>query len=245
MIVLYRAAEQGIDGSRYAVVCSKHGHMIGDSNAQRAKMSMRDPSQFCPDCSDAATKIAGQRVEDRLIAARVAHRWLVAFGVTDLDKLSRMGRSFGVISAYRSGLSKSENQVRHGDLMADLQKDGWRPQPLKAKWEDMVTGVSKKEKSLLVPNIDFRRLQELGEQYEQDAVLFKDPSGSIGIYKNNNVANMAYDSQGEMAITKSTDPFKEYSRGRGLSFGLDLVDRDFPYHGKPITRRDIQDAVRL
>lgn len=56
MIVLYRAAEQGLDtGGRYAIVCSAHGNLIGDSNLQRAKLSMRDPTQFCPDCDSSAS----------------------------------------------------------------------------------------------------------------------------------------------------------------------------------------------
>lgn len=184
------------------------------------------------------------RVLDRFLTARRLETFKLAFGVNDLEKLSKMGRSFGVISAYRAGLSKSENQGRHGDLVADLQKAGYRAHDLKSQWADMATGVTHKEKSLFVPHIDFGTLSELGKKYEQDAVLFKDPSGSIGIYDKKGLATMAFNQAGKMDVTKSTDRAKEYSRGRSMSFGLQLVeDKKLPYHGKPITQQDVIEAL--
>jgi len=192
---------------------------------------------------------APRTVLDQFIAQRVArrfasYRFFQAFGVTDLAKLSRKGRSFGVISAYRTGLSKKENQERHGDLVADLQKAGHHFHDFKASWEDMASGVTKKEKSVLVPNVDFKTLFDLGKKYEQDAVLYKDPSGSIGIYFGGGKAIMAFNPTGEMDVSKSTDRSKEYSHGRSMSFGLRLVDdKEFHHHGKPITQQDVVDAL--
>lgn len=165
---------------------------------------------------------------------------LVGFGVKDLEHLSKKGRSFGVISAYRAGLSKSENQKRHGELVADLQRLGIRDvEMLKSSWDDMATGINHKEKSILIPNVSFEALHKLGEKYEQDAVLYKDPSGSVGVYFKNGTASMAFDPKGEAAISKSEKP-GEYSKGRGLSFGLRLVeDRKFKYTDKPVTAEDI------
>ncbi len=185
---------------------------------------------------------------DRL-ARRVATRFevrtafsgaLVSFGVKDLEHLSKKGRSFGVISAYRANLSKAENQERHGQLIADLQKLGIRKtETLKSQWEDMATGVTHKEKSILIPNVSFEALHSLGKKYDQDAVLYKDPSGSVGVYFKDGTATMAFDPKGEVAITKSEKP-GEYSKGRGLSFGLQLVeDRKFHYSDKPITHGEI------
>lgn len=165
---------------------------------------------------------------------------VLGFGVKDLDQLSKKGRSFGVISAYRSNLSKSQNQERHGQLIADLQKLGIRnPETLKSQWDDMDTKVTHKEKSILIPNISFEALHKLGKKYDQDAVLFKDPSGSVGVYFKDGTATMAFNPEGEAAITKSEKP-GEYSKGRGLSFGLQLVeDRKFHYSGKPITHAEV------
>lgn len=182
------------------------------------------------------------------LARRIATRFqvrlafsgaLVGFGVKDLEHLTKKGRSFGVVSAYRAGLSKAENQERHGQLIADLQKLGFRNvETLKSQWDDMATGVTHKEKSILIPNIAFEALHKLGKKYDQDAVLFKDPSGSVGIYFKDGTAMMAFDPKGEVALTKSDKP-GEYSKGRGMSFGLQLVeDRKFHFSG-PVTRDDI------
>ena len=55
-IVIYDAKEQGIDvgGCRYAVVCSKHSTLVGDSSLARARMSMKNPRNFCAECAPAA-----------------------------------------------------------------------------------------------------------------------------------------------------------------------------------------------
>lgn len=165
---------------------------------------------------------------------------LVSFGVKDLEHLSKKGRSFGVISAYRANLSKAQNQERHGQLIADLQKLGIRNvETLKSQWDDMATGVTHKEKSILIPNVSFEALHQLGKKYDQDAVLYKDQSGSVGVYFKDGTATMAFDPKGEAAISKSEKP-GEYSKGRGLSFGLQLVeDRKFNYADKPVTSQEI------
>jgi hypothetical protein len=187
-----------------------------------------------------------QRVASRFGLRAACQRILTAFGVNDLEQLSKMGRSFGVISAYRSGLSKSENQKRHGQLMADLQKAGLKAHTFKSQWEDMDTKVTHKEKSIFVPKIGFKELNELGKKYEQDAVLFKDHSGSIGIYFKDNTAVMAFNDTGEMDVSKSKDPKQEYSRGRGVSFGLQLID-DQKFHysdNKPVTQDQIVKTLK-
>jgi hypothetical protein len=50
-IVIYKAAEQGIDagGDKYAVVCSKHASIVSDTNLPGARVSMKYPA-FCEDC---------------------------------------------------------------------------------------------------------------------------------------------------------------------------------------------------
>jgi len=186
-----------------------------------------------------------QRVATRFLVRVACRRVLYAFGINDLGKLSKMGRRFGVISAYRSELSKSQNQERHGQLVADLQKLGYRnSHPFKSQWEDMATKVVHKEKSLFIPNIDFDSLIELGKKYNQDAVLYKDPSGTIGVYFKDGTATMAFDATGSMGITKSLNPKEDYSKGRGLSFGLMLVDdRKFHYSGRPVLPKDIEKSL--
>jgi hypothetical protein len=50
-IVIYRAAEQGLDVTpdKYAVVCSTHGTMVGNSSIPKARVDMKYP-EFCEYC---------------------------------------------------------------------------------------------------------------------------------------------------------------------------------------------------
>lgn len=50
-IVIYRAAEQGIDVApdKYAVVCSAHSTIVGNSSIPKARIDMSYP-EFCEDC---------------------------------------------------------------------------------------------------------------------------------------------------------------------------------------------------
>jgi hypothetical protein len=50
-VVIYRAAEQGIDvgGAKYAVVCSKHATLWGETSVPRARRLMKYP-EFCESC---------------------------------------------------------------------------------------------------------------------------------------------------------------------------------------------------
>lgn len=192
--------------------------------------------------------VLASRVARRFIAASF-HRVVLAFGIRDLAQLSKKGRSFGVISAYRSNLSKHENQDRHGKLIGELQSLGLRnTTSFKSQWADMATNVVHKEKSVFIPRIPFKLLCELGKKYDQDAVLYKHPSDTIGVYDKHGGATMAFDPKGSMAIQQSLERSQEYSRGRSMSFGLVLVDdRKFHYGGyeggHPITLEHIEQSL--
>lgn len=53
-IVIYRAAEQGMDvgGEKYAVVCSMHGSLVGVPNLPVAREVMKC-ADFCKECMKA------------------------------------------------------------------------------------------------------------------------------------------------------------------------------------------------
>lgn len=194
--------------------------------------------------------VIARRVAERFLIRTAFERSVVAFGLNDLGQLIKLGRRFGVLSAYRSNLSKHENQERHGKLMAELQSWGFRGglHEMKSQWADMATNVVHKEKSIFIPRISLKLLCQLGKKYEQDAVLYKDPSETIGVYDKEGNATMAFDSEGNLAIQQSLERSKEYSRGRSMSFGLVLVDdRKFAYGGygspRPITMDEIQKAI--
>lgn len=190
------------------------------------------------------------RVAHRFTVRTSFHRTVIAFGLNDLGKLIKLGRRFGVVSAYRSNLGKHENQERHGQLIAHLQSWGYRSglHEMKSQWADMATGVVHKEKSLFIPRLSLGRLCELGKKFDQDAVLYKDPSETIGVYDKHGSATMAFDTKGSMAMQQSLERAQEYSRGRSMSFGLVLVDdRKFHYGGydspQPVTMSMIQKSL--
>lgn len=189
----------------------------------------------------AARFVTVSRLVKRAEARRTAERHLEAFGVKDLAHLNAMGRRFAVISGYRAELHKHENQQRHGDMMGDLQRMGYRNLvPMKSAWEDMATGVVHREKSVLVAGMSFSDATHLMKEYKQDAVLYKDPSGTIGIYFNDGTALMAFEPTKQDLAVLMSESKGEYSKGRSFSFGLQLVDdRKFHWSGGPVTHDEV------
>ena len=146
-----------------------------------------------------------------LLLLREAARSRVALRIKQFQALLSKGKQFGVLSAYGPG-SKKQNQIRHGQLVADLQRMGYRWENLRGSWE----GVT--EKSVLVKNMRFPDLLKLGLKFDQDAVIFKDPSGTIGMYyQRDGVAEVAVKPDGDMAAQIQADP-ELYSKARGVSF---------------------------
>lgn len=172
------------------------------------------------------------------IAQRVASRYKIALRQKALLKMLSLGGTFGVLSAYSTG-SKKQNKIRHGDLIADLQRLGYRKvTPLKGSWE----GVT--EKSVLVPRMKPNDLFRLGRAYEQDAVIYKSGDGVIGMYHTKGApkAEVAVDPKGDAAFEVATDP-SLYSKARGLSFEFGFLwDQGIPWDGRrPITREQVRE----
>lgn len=146
------------------------------------------------------------------------------------------GGTFGIISAYSTG-SKKENQVRHGQLMADLQKLGYRKiTTLKGQWD----GVS--EKSLLIPKIRPEHLFKLGRKYDQDAIIYKSADGVVGMYYPSGYAEVAVDPDKVMPEIEISDSTDLFSKTRNWSFNLGFLwGQKIPWDGRaPITRKDVR-----
>jgi len=143
------------------------------------------------------------------------------------------GGSFGIISAYGPG-PKSENKRRHGELIADLQRLGYRKfSDLKGSWE----GVS--EKSLIIPDIKPEHLFELGRKYGQDSVIYKSRKGVVGMYyPKAKKVTLAMDPKGDPAFESALDK-GQYSKERNWSFSLGFVwGKDIPWDGKSVLGKD-------
>ena len=173
---------------------------------------------------------AGNEVR-RVILSRLK----IALRLKQMEKMLGMGNSFGVLSAYGPG-SKKENQQRHGELYAQLQRMGYRKiHPLKGSWD----GVA--EKSVLVPNMKFDDLVRLGREFDQVSVIYKDKSGVIGMYylKSNEV-EFAVEEDGDLAA--AWDANKDlYSKARGISFEFGFLwGQKVPWNGtSPFTRKGL------
>lgn len=163
-------------------------------------------------------RIARLTAELRDLTRRVAED-KVALRAQTIKKMMSFGGSFGVLSAYGSA-SKSENKARHGELVADLQKLGYRNwTPLKGSWE----GVT--EKSVLVPWMQPGHLFALGRKYTQDAVIYKSKDGVLGMYytKGSPRAEVAVNPAGDPAFEMAADP-SLYSKARVLEGGVQFFD---------------------
>jgi hypothetical protein len=157
-----------------------------------------------------------------------------------LTKLMEQGGTFGVISAYQPG-SKKQNKDRHGQLVADLQKLGYKPQTLRGSWE----GVT--EQSMFIANIKPEDLFELGRKYKQDAVIHKSKDGVLGMYHTKGAprAEIAVDPKGEPAFQSATDK-SLYSKSRGLSFEFGFLwGENVPWDGhKPVSRKEMRSFIK-
>lgn len=179
------------------------------------------------------------RVAASLPVGNPARRYIlgslkVALRLKQMEGMMKLGRSFGILSAYGTG-SKKENQKRNGELYAQLQKMGYRIHPLKGSWE----GVS--EKSVLVPKMKFRDLVRLGREFDQISVIYKDKSGVLGMYYlQSNEVEFAVHEDG--AIAAAWEANKDlYSKARGISFEFGFLwGQKLPWNGStPYTRRGL------
>lgn len=153
--------------------------------------------------------------------------------------MMEQGGSFGIISAYGKG-SKRQNQIRHGQLTADLSRLGLRWVRLRGSWE----GIT--EQSVLVRKIKPEDLFNLGRKYHQEAVIYKSRDGVVGMYYTKGFprAEIAVDPQGE-PVFEATANNDLFSKARGLSFSLGFLwGPRLPWDGfRPISRKQMRRFV--
>lgn len=119
--------------------------------------------------------------------------------------------SWGIISAFRGGLSKRENLSRHRKLAGDVRGLGLGFFKLEGHWvgDDGV----EKELTLFVPNVDIKALVRLMKKYDQDAVIYS------GSETKNNIT--LYYKSGKKEKIGSFSPDKvssAYSKVKGHNF---------------------------
>jgi hypothetical protein len=113
----------------------------------------------------------------RLAALRVK---LANLNKRRIQKYIHGQKAFGTISAERQNYSSSQNKQRHGQLYRDLRKLGYQPIPTYGEWSEDADDQAK-------------RLFQLSQKYDQEAVVYKSPSGSAGMfYTHDDPAKRAY-----------------------------------------------------
>jgi len=165
----------------------------------------------------------------------------VALRIQQMKKMLSKGKHFAVLTPYGGSKkrSKNENKQRLSKFMRALQKMGYKTENIKSKWE----GVG--ENSVLVPNMTLADAIKIGKEFEQDAIIYKDPSGTLGMYyTKNDTAEIAVKPEGDIAVELSKDP-DLYSKARGISFSFGVLwGQKVPWDGrKPIKRKDVEKWV--
>ena len=92
--------------------------------------------------------------------------------------------TFAAFSAQRHE-GKATDKAKHRQLLQDLNAMGFKDSEVRqvaGKWWDEKSGGDRPEQSVIVRNIDFEDARWLAERYDQDAIIYKDPSGVIGMY---------------------------------------------------------------
>ena len=90
------------------------------------------------------------------------------------QKVSYNKISFGVVSSYRKKNNDIENKKLYKELKKNIREKGYGYIELTGGFEEEDGRVE--EKSLIIHDIKKDELIELGNKYEQESVIFKDPN---------------------------------------------------------------------
>ena len=225
----------------------REGETWGISDRMRAKMERdyRDVAAavgLTPQALQAITWIVWRRIPtgkfEATAAADVGSDKTAAgsLGLNEMERwMETPGDTFGIVSAYRSSNSKSENQERHGQLMAKIQQLGYsvgQVKPVKGQYFDP-EGNMVAERAVLILGADFGDILALGQMFEQESVIYKGADGLIAAYYTDgslraNIAPAEKPSRVEVRSPKPehrgppapSDPWSK-SRNVGFEFPID------------------------
>lgn len=171
--------------------------------------------------------------------------------------ISSTSDEFAILSAARPGSSKSNKEVSR-QLQTELIKlvGSSNVIPLRGQWLSE-TGMHP-EQSYLAVGLPFKEAIKLGSKYRQDAVIFKDVSGNLGMYYTNGTSEVLMSAKPglEGVKMKPRSPKDEtrgspaddeyWTKSRDLSFEIDYGDWSgpkVPYADKPVTAQRVPGTV--
>ena len=110
---------------------------------------------------------------------------LKRFAITEsqLKYLHKSLPQFGIISAYRSEYGRNKNKQRHTELIQYVNSRGYKWEETQGSWSDPSSekgyGL---ESSIIIHDILYNEILDLGEYYDQEAFIFKESGGLLGLY---------------------------------------------------------------
>jgi len=123
-------------------------------------------------------------------------------------------KSFGVVSAFRNGYSKKENEERHIELKEGVRDIGYGYVEMMGGYKEETGFVN--EKSLFIPNINKSDIISLGIKFDQYSVIYKDSKEFVEIGTNKN-----------SGIKKILNSFKMMSGRENLEMSKEVIKNFF------------------
>lgn len=158
-----------------------------------------------------------------------------------MRKMSEPGQTFAMLSAYVDA-PKSENVLRHRDLMNDIRGLGYRRvyETKAPPWPRIV------EKGVTVSGMSFEHAVMLGRKYQQEAIGFKGADGLVAFYNFAESSVTVPRSVLETAFPVMSTKRDLYSKARGLSFEWDLENAIvLPWDGvSEMTLTQVQEILK-
>jgi len=178
--------------------------------------------------------------------------FLQKYGITrtELFRLHDIteGEQFGIISGDKKGddgYSRNENKRRRTELAQELNEFGHSWESVQGVWPVTIEGKTYNfENSFFVYGIDFGTLIILGEQYEQEAVIFKPFDGTVGLYSlADAMAQIAieFDVKTNMPVLREQEDVNYMTRFRQTEISYTWSD-PVPFSNNPVYPGDVVNA---
>jgi len=162
---------------------------------------------------------------------------------SQIEKLHAPHSQFGILSARRHEYSNKENKDRKGDLIRYVQDLNLRWETTQGVWPEKGELGFGVEDSILVWDVPFDFLLDLGRLYEQESIIFKPQNGPVGMYDlQNNVAFIwdDYDITPNVKKPRMVEdgeklPNSTNIRDTQVTYGFNF-DMPIPFSSTPIVR---------
>lgn len=168
--------------------------------------------------------------------------------------------TFAAISAYRGELSQKENRERHNELRRDIRSMGYGYIEMDAGYtyqSQRGKEVQALEESFFIPGIKKEDAPYLGQKYDQESIIWKDPTQFAVIFSDTGAVDMEFQMErgGNGQITFDPETLKmafsrlhkgsDVQRRQSFAFRAESVSESFTIRAIAApTRSEIYRAQR-